>query len=114
MINEPLDIITYENREEMIADLKRRRYSPNWIKEQLEHEDAHMKKAVELGYKPKYCLGIAEDLGFEKIHKLGVTLNRTASDEDLIAILTAPRELSNSDKEDLRKLNRQEEGKNGN
>ena len=100
MTDEPVDIIPYETREQLIADLQRRGYSAEWIRESLEHEDAHFKKAVELGYKPQYCLGITDNMGVER-PRLGVNLDRPAPDEDLIQMLTAPKRLSWYDEHDL-------------
>ena len=103
MITEPADLITYETRAQLIAELERRGYSPEWIREKIEHEDAHMKKALELGYKPRYCLGVTEDL--EGIRcRPGVHLDESASDEDLIQMLSAPKRLSSYDKNHLRLL----------
>ena len=104
MTDEPADIIAYETREQLVADLKRREYSPDWIREQLEHEDAHFEKACELGYKPKYCLGITLSLDVEVSHRLGIRLDRSASDEDLAQMLTAPKKLSIYDESHLRLL----------
>jgi hypothetical protein len=101
MNNESPEITTYQNREELLRELRRRKYSPAWIREQLKHEDEHMRKALQLGYKPRYCLGITEDLGFEKSHKIGIGLDRPASEEDLRVMLSAPRKLSISDKAHL-------------
>jgi len=105
MIIEPGEKIVYESREEMIADLERKGYYPSkWCDEQLEHEEEHMKKARELGYNPKYCLGVIEDVGAVKSHRIGIKLDRYASDEDLRMILAAPRELSDLDEQKLREL----------
>lgn len=100
---EPDEIITYETREQFIADLKRRGYSREWIKERLEHEDAHMRKALELGYKPKYILGIIEDLGSTRCRP-GVRIDEPAPEEDIILMLSAPDKLSIYDENHLRLL----------
>ncbi len=101
--------ITYETRDELIAALRAKGYSQERIARELRHEDAHMKKALELGYKPRYCFGIFEDVGCIKTTRAGVQLDEPASDEDLVAILSAPEELSESDKAHLQELRRKQE-----
>ena len=52
MTSKALEGITYEtiDQDEFAAELERRGYSPWEISETLEHEDAHFRKALELGY----------------------------------------------------------------
>jgi len=100
-VDEPTTTRIYDSRDELIYALKNLGWNARDIEGALKHEDAHMKEAVRRGYKPKYCIGISEDIGANK-YRAGITLDREASREDLSAILSAPVELSDLDKQSLR------------
>lgn len=102
-INEPTTMRVYDSRNDLIQALKNLDWKPQEINNALRHEDAHYREAVRRGYKPKYCVGVNEDIGANK-YRAGIVLDREASREDLTAILSAPVELSPSDKQHLKSL----------
>lgn len=91
----------YRNLSAMVKDLKIFRTPESEISEIVRHEKAHYNKAVELGYKPQYCLVFSniEQLKFRP--SIRIAENKNLSDSDLKKILMAPKDPSDRD---LRRL----------
>jgi hypothetical protein len=104
-----MENITLKNENSFITYVNSLKISAEAKKDMIEHETAHFKKALNLGFNPRYVISwylkngrryVLPRVAFE------VTDNKLEREEKekVLAILSAPKEVSSSDKVKLEHL----------